>query len=468
MLRQLCKQYTKLNDEDILQLEMLENQLPSFTALFNRDIFIDCLIPGMEYCVIVAHERAASSEYPKQITGEIIKLSYEPAVYDSYLYGKEVQDLKGVTQENKIIRQSAAPIRNKNNEIIAILVYQSDITESWTKYVSDQDSVNTNQNIIHGLHEDPSINNTNLLTDEISDGIIIFNKHLVASFANNEAKNIYSSFGFGDQLIGLSLDDLSLDFCIDTKKIATGEVTEHEVVIGHKTLKIRYKISNTGEQGLVMLLTDITDIKNKEKELGLKSVVVQEMHHRIKNNLQIIVSFLNMQVRCSTNEETIRALHENISRISNISAIHEILCQGEPTERVSIYGLTEKIRSNILKYATVGQCPIEINIAGDDFSVGGNQAVSIALVMNELISNSIRHAFTGRESGIINIILAKGTRFCSISVSDNGIGYDVEKTDKVKMGLKIVRTTVQDSLKGKVHISSTDSGTRAIFEFKCE
>ncbi|MFA6808038.1 MAG: histidine kinase N-terminal domain-containing protein, partial [Eubacteriales bacterium] len=84
MLRQLCKQYTKLDDEEILQLEVLKNQLPLFCALFNHDIFIDCIMEGMEYCVIVAHEKCASSEYKKPITGEVIKLSYEPAVYDSY------------------------------------------------------------------------------------------------------------------------------------------------------------------------------------------------------------------------------------------------------------------------------------------------------------------------------------------------------------------------------------------------
>lgn len=463
MLRRLCRKYTKLHEEDILQLEVLESQLPSFCALLNRDIFIDCIVPETEYGVIVAHEKAVSSTFKGQITGEVIKLSDEPAVYDSYLYGKPVRDLKGITQENKIVRQCTAPIRNNRDEIIAVLVYQTDITDSWAKQVSTQNFVNNN----HSLnHEALFANNTNLLTDEVSDGIIIFNKHLVASFANQEAKNIYNTFGFGNQLIGHSLDDLSLDLCLDTNKVAMGELAEQEVVIGQKTVKIRYKIPNTGDQGLVMLLTDITDIKNKEKELGLKSVVVQEMHHRVKNSLQMIVSFLNMQVRYSTNEETTRALHENISRISNISAIHEILCQSEVTEMVSIYELAEKIRSNIIKYAIMGQCPIEIYIAGDDFSVSGNKAVSIAVVMNELISNSIRHAFSDRESGIINIILAEGSRYCSISISDNGIGYDVVETDENNMGLKIVKTTVQDSLKGKVHISSTSEGTSVIFDFK--
>jgi two-component sensor histidine kinase len=247
-----------------------------------------------------------------------------------------------------------------------------------------------------------------------------------------------------------------------------GDLTEHEVVIGLKTLKIRYKVSGKGNAGLVMLLTDITDIKNKEKELVLKSVVVQEMHHRIKNSLQMIVSLLNMQVRCSTNDETIRALQESISRISNISTIHEILCQSESSEQVSIHELVEKIRSNILKCATMGHCPIDINIAGDCFLIGGRQAVSIAVIMNELISNSLRHAFPGRESGVIDILLAKGNRFCSIAVSDNGVGYDPEKGETKNMGLKIVKTIVKDSLKGKVHISSSAAGTRVIVEFKPE
>jgi hypothetical protein len=216
MLRELCKQYTKLSEEDILELEALEKQLPSFSALFNRDIFIDCIIPGGEYGIIVAHERAVSTTYKKAITGEIIKLSYEPAVNDSYLYGKEVQDLKGITQENKIVKQSAAPVRNRHGDIIGVLVYQRDVTDSLSKQGLIPSIVNNDQKTVqNGL----TVNDSNLLTEEVSDGIIIFDKNHVASFANNEAKNIYKELGFGDQLIGLSLDDLSLDFCLDTEKI---------------------------------------------------------------------------------------------------------------------------------------------------------------------------------------------------------------------------------------------------------
>ena len=196
------------------------------------------------------------------------------------------------------------------------------------------------------------------------------------------------------------------------------------------------------------------------------SVTVKEIHHRIKNNLQMVASILNIQARRSSSEEVKKAFKENISRVLSIAAIHDILTKNEVDDCVGIKEIINKITHNIKMYAVHGHKSVAISVEGDDIYLSTDKAASIALVINELISNSIEHAFLDKDEGAITVSILQGNLYSTITVSDNGNGFDITAKSGNSLGLDLVMVTVKDKLKGNLRIMSDTAGTRIMFDFK--
>lgn len=216
-----------------------------------------------------------------------------------------------------------------------------------------------------------------------------------------------------------------------------------------------------------MMIKDITKFKQQEKELMLKSVAFKEIHHRVKNNLQMIASLLNLQSRRAENEETKIALKQSVSRILSIAATHEIIAQNG-IDDVNIKEVIEKIIEKIRMFYCNPLKQIDIEVKGDDFKVNSDIATSISLVVNELIENSLEHAFEGKEKGYININIENGKIYSNISVIDNGTGFNIKSVDSKSLGLNIVRSIVKEKLFGNLNMVSSDRGTKVVFDFKID
>lgn len=141
-----------------------------------------------------------------------------------------------------------------------------------------------------------------------------------------------------------------------------------------------------------MIIRDIIEVKAKEKEPILKSVAIQEIHHRIKNNLQTISSLLRLQFRRMKDRNAKKALEESISRIVSVSITHELLSESGIVD-VDIKILIERIADNGKDYLLEPNKNIDIKVLGNTFVVDSQYATSIALIANELIQNSIDDGF---------------------------------------------------------------------------
>ena len=240
-----------------------------------------------------------------------------------------------------------------------------------------------------------------------------------------------------------------------------------EISAGNLDLEIKYSVMRQKGKvtGVNMIIKDITEVKEKEKELILKSVVIKEIHHRVKNNLQTIVSLLRLQSRRVDDDYLKKAFNESISRILSISVTHELLAQ-EGIDEVDIKSILKMISKNTLDYISTSDQSIEVNVSGDNFSVNSDKATSIALVVNELIQNSIEHGFKDRDHGYIEIIIYKGEIHSTISVEDDGSGFNVKDIKNNSLGLNIVEQIVKDKLEGDFIIDSGKEGTKIVFDFK--
>lgn len=207
-------------------------------------------------------------------------------------------------------------------------------------------------------------------------------------------------------------------------------------------------------------------VRDMNPEKNSAALGIREVHHRVKNNLQLVASILNLQARKCDNSQAQEMLRESVGRVLSIASIHDILTK-ESSDMHKIEGLylLEQLRRNLQTLIPVNQ-DITIQIEGDRVFLSADTATSVALVITELITNAFQHAFTDRSEGTVTVSICSGNLFHTVTVSDNGVGFDVREKRKNSLGLRIVQTTVQDKLKGKLHMISDDHGTRISFDFK--
>ncbi len=191
--------------------------------------------------------------------------------------------------------------------------------------------------------------------------------------------------------------------------------------------------------------------------------VIREMHHRIKNNLQTVAMLLRMQMAEEENGSARRSLQEAINRILSIAAVHDFL-SSHGFHQVDVLSLLEKLGSLLAENMRVPARKIAVEVRGQSFSLSARPATALALAVNELVQNALEHAFVGRDRGTIVVTVGRaGGRFY-VEVVDDGVGFS-EPESRQTLGLQIVRTLVEDDLKGSFLIErGSDGGTRALIE----
>ncbi|MBU1880234.1 MAG: sensor histidine kinase, partial [Chloroflexi bacterium] len=206
--------------------------------------------------------------------------------------------------------------------------------------------------------------------------------------------------------------------------------------------------------------------RRKERELRIKSAMIQEIHHRVKNNLQTIAALLRLQSRRSESEEVQQILQTTINRILSIAIVHEFLAQGEGTP-INIRDVARQVVHQLIRSALDPELQIQLNWFSDDIFLPAQQATACALVVNELIQNALEHGFVGQDSGIVVVHLRDQGAAVGVDVWDNGVAlppnFDVQRDGS--LGLRIVQTLVAEDLKGSLRLYNDDDGVRAVVSF---
>ena len=248
------------------------------------------------------------------------------------------------------------------------------------------------------------------------------------------------------------------------KAMASHEACETELTTGTMTLvqrAIPVIVNGVSVVCIVVILTNVTELKKKEKELLIKAAVIQEIHHRVKNNLQTIASLLRLQARRTTSQEVKAALQESVNRISSISVVHEFLSQ-QDEEFIDVAEVTRNILELVIQNMLEPDFDLQTVFNGQTVILPSEQASSLALVINELIQNSIEHGFTGRREGLIGVEIATLAETYKIEIYDNGIGMppDFNPQKSNSLGLQIVRTLIESDVGGSFEMYN-DHGTHA-------
>ncbi len=241
--------------------------------------------------------------------------------------------------------------------------------------------------------------------------------------------------------------------------------------------------------GAVETLQDISDQKNAEyeirKSLKEKEVLLREIHHRVKNNLQIISSLINLQSNHLNDPETSETFREIQNRVKSIALLHEKLYQSEDISKINLADYIPHIAVDLYKsYGVSSNIKLDINV--DDVFLDINKALPCGLIINELLTNSIKHAFPAdyvrgpangtfasskerslSKEGTISIIIHDNGDICQMMVRDNGIGYpdDLDINNIETLGLRLV-DGLRSQLSGEIEIKNDENGAFFKLTFK--
>ncbi|MCE5249054.1 PAS domain S-box protein [bacterium] len=217
---------------------------------------------------------------------------------------------------------------------------------------------------------------------------------------------------------------------------------------------------------------DITERKKAEeqikKSLEEKEVLLKEIHHRVKNNMQVISSLLTLQSERIKNKRYLTMIHESINRIQTMALIHTMLYQSETLTHINFNDYIGKMILNIISLYSSTCSRVEVRREIHDIYFSIDKAIPCGLIINELVSNSFKHAFPHNKRGTITIEMKDtGDSGIMLKIIDDGIGISPEidwrKTDS--LGLKIVSLLVERQLFGSIELI-TDNGTEFDIAFK--
>jgi two-component sensor histidine kinase len=219
------------------------------------------------------------------------------------------------------------------------------------------------------------------------------------------------------------------------------------------------------EQGVVCVGHDLTNRKQTEEQLKAtlleKEALLMEVHHRVKNNLQVISSLLKFQSEYVMDEKVLEMFNESQGRIKSIALVHEKLYRSADLAKVDS---SEYIRDLVWQSFRLHQVQssasdLEMSIE-DGIALGLDVAIPCGLIINELVSNALRHAFTENgEGGIFVALHSQGDQLI-LTVSDNGVGLpqDLDYQNAQSLGLQLVNTLVEQ-LDGTMEINTGGEGT---------
>ena len=220
------------------------------------------------------------------------------------------------------------------------------------------------------------------------------------------------------------------------------------------------------------LRTEIRERRTAEENLKVslkeKEILIKEIHHRVKNNLQIISSMLYLQSNIATDENTIAILHDSLNRIKSIALIHEKLYQSSDLANVNLPEYLEKLVNHLMNTYS-RQVKVNFNFSSEKIILNLEKAIPCGLIINELLTNAYKYAFPESTISQYSVIDLSAEyideNMLSISVKDNGVGFPEDKDfrESDSLGLRLVHSLILQ-LNGDISMN-VNGGTQFQFSF---
>ncbi|ANU22503.1 histidine kinase [Planococcus donghaensis] len=465
-LEDLCTTYTDLTTEDIDVLKRAASTLQMYADLSESYMFIDCKIKNSENAIVVAEAFPSSNGqlYEKSVVGKIVFESFEPGVFYSYRKGKKSAIRKALTQEGRSVEQNVMPLSNGADQVIGVIIQEKEIPSLFTMN-NDSRSFSLNSK---SFEEVLGENNRGLplVSDLLMEIFLLTDAENRLVYVNPVGVQFIVEMSKQEKFKDKNLLDLLpfLQPVYDQEE----DVFVFELTLDNKTLVVKkVRLREAGKiKGTLLIIQDLTELRMKEKELMMKSLVIQEIHHRVKNNLQTIASLIRLQMRKGIPPESKVYFEDTLNRVFSISTVYELILANENVDEddVDIVKLVEKIASTMIINEHDKKIHLRIVANGNKIIFPSKKAVSISLIINELVQNSVKHAFSANDEGEIVVSFSADKEFLELHISDNGVGMNKLEPPS-GLGLEIVKNLVLHDLNGKFQYLPKTKGTLAAIQF---
>ncbi|MTI88948.1 MAG: PAS domain S-box protein [Balneolaceae bacterium] len=275
-------------------------------------------------------------------------------------------------------------------------------------------------------------------------------------------------FRGSEELFGQIMSDLGRGKQIKEMELTASRKDGSEIPV---RLNVGHLISEGEENQMLVLLEDMSlqkEIQRKLKvSLSEKEVLLTEVHHRVKNNLAIITGLIELQIG-EVEDILLRGmLKETQNRIYSIAGVHELLYDTTSFTNISLEEYVKKLLDRMRLMFEEEEVNVEILQELEVSSININQAIPLGLMLNELVSNSYKHAFKTIEEGCIRLVVYQADNIVSVQYSDNGEGFDLNEFNSSNaQGLMIIKTLLQQ-LKAAYEVDTTN-GFELNFNFQMQ
>lgn len=464
-IKRLCNEYTNLSQADVEILEAMALQIPYTAELTGTDIFIDAPSKdGVDAVVLAWAYPKNRSLYGHSVVGELAFATSEPAVYRTYQTGKTSRNVRGVSQEGIPIEQTVVAIRNAADDVIGTLIMERDISEELRQEEQVEFLTQTAERLSNTLMYLSTTGSQ--FEDWVGNGLFVLNKNTKITYVNKKAAQIYRDM-HGFEASGNDFY-LTLFNCVTVDELLINLNNPVEFcILGKNYFFQAFPLVTYGElSGCVISFRDITDLRKKEQELNAQSTVIREIHHRVKNNLQNVAALLRLQMRRSNLDIVKAEFTASINRIISIAMVHDVFaCQN--SDSVDLKELSQRILNGLLESSALPEQSIETHVAGQQLILPSSQAVPLALVINELLTNSFKHGVRFLENGVITLVILETKGKIQLSVRDNGpeplVPFD--QVQQRRLGLQIVDSLIGEQLGGEFQMERIEGMTCVTVSF---
>ena len=438
-LYSLAREMTGLTDVQIKILDYLRNALPFAADVSKSQVYICAKGNNKKVSVVLLSEKPSYTAGNTYFRAGDVYFDEEFALVESvFATGHKVIGKKEL-DFGRMVALTAYPVLDNAGIPFAVLAFMSN-SQKQQQVLTDT---------AYMLLQVP-LERESYRKIRPQDGVVILDSVGRIMYANDMAEDLYfvldKETADKKEISGHAVIHFPLiDTVMKTKKPAYGEKVSGGMTLSGWGMPI---LSGGKVARTVLLISVVTAVREKEKQILVKDSVIREIHHRVKNSLNTIAGMLRLQARRSENEETRSALKTAVNRIAGIARIHDILA-GQSGDRIDWNLLLDKMCK--LSVDSLATCRIELirEKTEKPCIILSEKALPLAIASNELIHNAIEHGFKGLEQGQLLVGTETEGNEIHIYIKNNGIPLPPSFSQKTfDLGLQIVRTLVEIEMGG--------------------
>ena len=419
----------------------------------------------------------AATVFTEDLVGTSINWGQRPLVDQALSDGEIVRDAKPEQVGQIVIKEETIPVI-LNGKILAVISRHrnADLMRQPSKLELNY------REIAHKIYKMVAEGNfpirNSLYSSEsaprVGDGLIRLDVNGTIFFASPNARSALSRVGFQKELEGENLGvvfsnlnkgdtqptDESWQTMLNGKSLRRTEYESQSAVLDILVIPLT---EGSDRIGAIVLIHNITELRNRDRALLTKDATIKEIHHRVKNNLQTVSALLRLQSRRVTDPIASSALDEAVRRVASIALVHETL-SNQSSEFVEFDLVLDQIIKNALD---LNPRSIGYKKIGEFGSFDSKTATALSLVITELIHNALEHGLSETGDQLTVEISKNGNQYL-VSVCDNGSGlpeeFNIEKS--ANLGLQIANTLTKNELNGSINLVRVKNLTRGEISFK--